>query len=72
MNLEYQGLGPDERMLLSQLFREMGKEERGAPEIEMQDRGGVHHGAKSSFSFSTSGFRGTRTERAPRIYSSVL
>lgn len=36
MDLEYQGLGPEERMVLSQLFRELGKEERGGPEVEMR------------------------------------
>ena len=37
---ECQGLGPDERLVLGQLFRETGKEERGEPKIEAHDRDG--------------------------------
>ncbi len=74
MDQWYQGLGPDERMVLSQLFREMGKEDRGAPEIEMHDRSGRvsvnptdPQGMKARVFAPATGGGGARTEKAPAI-----
>ena len=79
MDQEYQGLGPDERMALNQLFRETGKEERGAPEIEMHDRGGQvsrnpadHHGMKANHYSSAAGFADARKKKARQIYVTPL
>ncbi|HEX9024053.1 MAG TPA: hypothetical protein VF799_09460 [Geobacteraceae bacterium] len=61
----YQGVGPDERLALSQLFREMGKEDRGAPEIEMSGQFSRHpacrHGMKRGLcAQATPGGRGEK------------